>query len=95
MRLMVRATRQAFAALRAHGNDRDPHEPAHSVPPPDEIVIGYWRRVLTSPRGELWFGAHSRAAPEEMHELADELQETCATPGAPRLTSTRLLAPRL
>jgi len=32
---------------------------------PTVLVTAYWRRVLNGPRGELWFGAHSRAAPEE------------------------------
>ena len=40
---------------------------------PTTFAVRYWRRVLASPRGELWFGAHSRAAPDEMHVLAHEL----------------------
>ena len=29
---------------------------------PEVFAVHYWRRVLASPRGELWFAAHSRAA---------------------------------
>jgi 2-dehydropantoate 2-reductase len=41
---------------------------------PTAFIVRYWRRVFAGPRGELWFAAHSRAAPEEMHTLADKLQ---------------------
>ena len=41
---------------------------------PMAFAVRYWRRVFASPRGELWFGAHSRAAPDEMHALAHELR---------------------
>jgi 2-dehydropantoate 2-reductase len=41
---------------------------------PTAFVVRYWRRVLAGPRGELWFGAHSRAAPEEMRALAEKLR---------------------
>jgi 2-dehydropantoate 2-reductase len=40
---------------------------------PEVFAVQYWRRVSASPRGELWFAAHSRAAPEEMASLASEL----------------------
>ena len=83
MRLMVSATRQAFAALRAYGNAEIPRNLRSLYRLPTRLVIGYWRRVLASPRGELWFGAHSRAAPEEMHELAEELRTAVQTHRAP------------
>ena len=83
MRLMVLATRQAFTALRANGNDEIPTNLRILYRLPTRVVIGYWRRVLNSPRGELWFGAHSRAAPEEMRDLADQLQETLLHTGHP------------
>jgi 2-dehydropantoate 2-reductase len=49
--------------------------------------------VLAGPRGELWFGAHTRAAPEEMRSLAGQLQEAlrrtgCRTPDLDRLLAT-------
>ncbi len=57
LRLMVRATREAFEAL------DDPEIPANLrwlyVRMPTAFAVRYWRRVLASPRGELWFGAHS------------------------------------
>ena len=88
MRLMVLATRQAFTALRANGNDEIPTNLRILYRLPTRVVIGYWRRVLTSPRGELWFGAHSRAAPEEMRDLAESCRKSCSTPGTPRPTSS-------
>ena len=91
MRLMVLATRQAFTALRAHGNDEIPTNLRILYRLPTRVVIGYWRRVLNSPRGELWFAAHSRAAPEEMRDLADKLQETLLHTGHPTPDLKRLL----
>jgi 2-dehydropantoate 2-reductase len=92
MRLMVLATRQAFTALRANGNEQIPMNLRILYHLPTRVVIGYWRRVLTSPRGELWFGAHSRAAPEEMRDLAESLQETLLLIGHPTPDLERLLA---
>ncbi len=90
MRLLVSATRQAFAALRADGNAEIPTNLRILYRLPERLVVRYWRRVLDGPRGELWFGAHSRAAPEEMHELARGLSEAVrrtgrATPDLDRL----------
>jgi len=95
MRLMVLATRQAFAALRATGNDEIPTNLRLLYHLPTRVVTGYWRRVLDSPRGELWFGGHSRAAPEEMRDLAEKLQETLLQTGRPTPDLNKLLTPRL
>jgi 2-dehydropantoate 2-reductase len=92
MRLMVLATRQAFTALRASGNDEIPRNLRILYGLPTRVVTGYWRRVLNSPRGELWFGAHSRAAPEEMRNLADQLQQAMRHTGHPTPDLSRLLA---
>ena len=92
MRLMVLATRQAFTALRADGNDEIPTNLRILYRLPTRVVIGYWRRVLNSPRGELWFAAHSRAAPEEMRDLAEKLQEALLHTGHPTPDLKRLLA---
>jgi 2-dehydropantoate 2-reductase len=73
MRLMVRATREAFTALRASGNTEIPTNLQTLYHLPTGVVVAYWRRVFASPRGELWFAAHSRAAVKEMRLLADEL----------------------
>jgi 2-dehydropantoate 2-reductase len=91
MRLMVSATREAFTALGAYGNAEIPSNLRTLYRLPTRLVIGYWRRVLTSPRGELWFGAHSRAAPREMHELADELRAAVRHTGRPTPDLERLL----
>jgi 2-dehydropantoate 2-reductase len=50
---------------------------------PTTVAIRYWRRVLAGPRGELWFGAHTRAAPEEMASLAVALRTAIAATGRP------------
>ncbi len=73
IRLMVRATREAFTALRASGNTEIPTNLQTLYRLPTVFVVAYWRRVLASPRGELWFAAHSRTAVQEMRILADEL----------------------
>jgi 2-dehydropantoate 2-reductase len=75
VKLMVRATREAFRALDASAKAEIPANlRVLYLWLPTAFVVRYWRRVLAGPRGELWFGAHSRAAPEEMRALADELQ---------------------
>jgi 2-dehydropantoate 2-reductase len=91
MRLMVLATREAFTALHAAGNEQVPGNLRALYRLPTVLVIAYWRRVLNSPRGELWFGAHSRAAPEEMHALARDLQEAMRHTGHPTPSLDRLL----
>jgi len=96
VRLMVLATRQAFTALRGAGNTEIPSNlRILYLRLPTAFVIGYWRQVLTSPRGELWFGAHSRAAPEEMRALAEELQTALRRTGraTPALESLLSEAP--
>jgi 2-dehydropantoate 2-reductase len=91
MRLMVSATREAFAALRADGNTEIPTNLRRLYRLPTRLVIGYWRRVLSGPRGELWFGAHTRAAPDEMHQMADQLRTAVRRTGVPTPDLERLL----
>ena len=75
LRLMVRATRQAIQALRSVGIGEIPTNLSILyLRMPERFAVHYWRRVLASPRGELWFAAHSRAAVQEMTSLANELQ---------------------
>jgi len=95
LRLMVRATRQAFQALRTSGNNEIPANlRTLYLRLPAPFAVGYWRRVLAGPRGELWFAAHSRAAPEEMRALAADLQTAVGRTGrpAPDLTVGERLA---
>ena len=81
VRLMIRATRDAFRAV------DDLEIPANLrwlyLRMPTAFAVRYWRRVFASPRGELWFGAHSRAAPDEMHALAHELGVAIGRVGRP------------
>src|ERR1700683_3344836 len=81
LRLMVLATQDAFEAL------DDVEIPANLrwlyLRTPTAFAVRYWRRVFASPRGELWFGAHSRAAPDEMHALAAELRAAVQKTGRP------------
>ena len=72
LRTMVRATRQAFRALGTRAEIPFNLRVLHRLP--TAIVVAYWSRVLAGPRGELWFAAHSRAAPQEMRALSAALQ---------------------
>lgn len=91
MRLMVKGTRQGFSALRSSGNAEIPRNLRLLYRLPNGLVIAYWRRVLASPRGELWFGAHSRAAREEMHALAQQLHAAVRATGRATPDLDRLL----
>jgi 2-dehydropantoate 2-reductase len=91
MRLMVLASREAFTALRAAGNEEIPTNLRVLYRLPTVLVVAYWRRVLNGPRGELWFGAHTRAAPGEMHALARDLLEAVRHSGRPTPNLDRLL----
>ena len=81
LRLMVLATRDIFEAL------NDVEIPANLRWPylrmPTAFAVRYWRRVFASPRGELWFAAHGRAAPDEMQALASELRAAVQQTGRP------------
>jgi 2-dehydropantoate 2-reductase len=95
LRLMVRATRQAFRALLADGNAEIPRNlRLLYLRLPEEFAVRYWRHVLAGPRGELWFAAHTRAAPEEMRALADDLRAAVIRTGHEAPDLTRLLRRR-
>jgi len=82
LRLMVRATRQGFRALDAADEAEIPTNlRALYLRLPSGFAVAYWKRVLAGPRGELWFAAHTRAAPEEMAELAKWVIHFTATSG--------------
>jgi 2-dehydropantoate 2-reductase len=85
---MVRATAQAFRALRASGNREVPRNlRALYLAAPEPIALGYWRRTLRGPNGELWFAAHTRAAPEEIHSLATALLDVIDRARVPELVA--------
>jgi 2-dehydropantoate 2-reductase len=50
----------------------------------------YWRRLLASPRGDLYFARHARHAPAEMASLAADVRASLCENEAPELR--RLLA---
>lgn len=84
LRQMVRATKQGFKALGRSGNAEIPRNlRVLYLKLPPAFAVSYWRRVLASPRGELWFAAHSRAASEEMRALADDLLAAVHRTGQP------------
>ncbi len=88
------ADRQAFQALRSTGNAEIPANlRTLYLGLPGVLAVGYWRRVLASPRGELWFAAHTRAAPEEMRALAEDLQAAVRRTGRPAPDLAKLLQP--
>jgi 2-dehydropantoate 2-reductase len=80
LRQMVRATRQAFGALTATGAVEIPGNLRMLYRLPTAFATGYWRRVLASPAGELWFG-HTRAAPQEMDDMARALSRAVRNTG--------------
>ncbi len=82
LRLMVRATRQGFHALDAEGVVEIPTNlRTLYLRLPVLFAVTYWKRVMSSPRGELWFAAHTRVAPDEMIELALSLRTEVESTG--------------
>jgi 2-dehydropantoate 2-reductase len=93
--LMVRATSQAFWALRAARVAEIPTNLAILyLWMPRRFAVGYWQRILASPRGELWFAGHTRGAAQEMTLLRDELLAAVQGTGRPAPELDSLLAPR-
>jgi 2-dehydropantoate 2-reductase len=85
LRLMVRATREAFGALRAIG--------VRELPTnlrllyglmPSAFAVRYWRRALATPLGAFSLAAHANAARSEMTVLAQQV--TNRLRGSPRPT---------
>ena len=93
LRLMVHATAQAFRALQASGNTEVPANlRALYLRLPAAFAVAYWRRVLASPRGELWFAGPTRGSSEEMGALAQYLQTAIHGSGGDAPELTRLLS---
>lgn len=72
LKLLCRAISEGFASLKRHNVNGAPKNLGvlHSrilLP----IAIWYWGKLLRSPKGELYFAAHARHAPEEVRILAD------------------------
>jgi len=92
LRLMAQATREAFTVL------DDAEIPANLrwlyLRMPTRFAVHYWRGVLAGPHGELWFAAHSRAAPDEMQALARELMLAVDRSARPTPYLDALLRPR-
>jgi 2-dehydropantoate 2-reductase len=57
---------------------------------PLQLSVLYWRRLLASPRGDLYFARHARHAPAEMASLATDVRSSLCENEAPELQ--RLLA---
>jgi 2-dehydropantoate 2-reductase len=92
LRLMVRATREAFCALSARGNNQIPRNlRALYLYAPERFAVSYWRRTMASPRGEFWFAAHARVAHEEMTSLAAVLEDAVERTGRPAENLATLL----
>ena len=84
LRLMVRANRQAFRALSVNRKAEIPiNLRALYLWMPEAFAVAYWRKVMAGPRGELWFGAHSRAARDEMTSLSNDLLAAVHVTGQP------------
>jgi 2-dehydropantoate 2-reductase len=52
---------------------------------PLRFSIGYWRRLFSSPRGDLYFARHTRHAPAEMAALAADVRTFLRPNQAPQL----------
>jgi 2-dehydropantoate 2-reductase len=97
LQLMVQATRQAFRALQHDGNREIPANLRMLyLTAPSPVAMRYWKKVMAGPNGELWFAAHTRAAPDEMRSLAEALnsQINVAAERAPALAELIAAHPR-
>jgi 2-dehydropantoate 2-reductase len=91
---MVRATAQAFRALRtAHVAQIPTNLAILYLWMPGEFAVRYWRHILAGPRGELWFAGHARSAAREMALLRDELLAAVHRTGGPAPDLDTLLMP--
>ena len=52
---------------------------------PLPLAVRYWQRLLSSPRGEFYFAAHTRHAASEMAALASDVREFLQCEAAPHL----------
>ncbi|MCA9336101.1 hypothetical protein KC967_04360 [Candidatus Saccharibacteria bacterium] len=87
MRTLCRAIEEGFAMLKAQHLGGAPKNlvTLHSrwLRP---IAVMYWSKLLRSPKGELYFGAHARHASDEVYQLATWTLARCPKNyDAPRL----------
>ena len=91
--LLVRAVREGFRVLRARDVPVVPLKLRVLFNwMPAAVPVAYWRRYFRSPLGEYAFARHSRAAGDELKQLADEVRQlkagsTAATPTLDELYS--------
>ena len=91
--LLVRAVREGFRVLRARGVQVVPFKLRILFNwLPAAVPVAYWRRYFRSPLGEYAFARHSRAAGDELKQLADEVRQlkagcTVSTPALDELYS--------
>jgi 2-dehydropantoate 2-reductase len=71
LKLMCSAITEGFQALKKQGVKGLPNNLSilHS-PLLKPIAVRYWGKLMRSPKGELYFGAHTRHASNEVHALA-------------------------
>lgn len=84
IRTFVRAVREGWRALDGLGTAPPPialRAIFRWVPLP--LAVGYWRRLLASPRGEYYFARHARHAAKEMAALAADVRALAPTAAMP------------
>jgi 2-dehydropantoate 2-reductase len=86
---MLRAIRQAFSALRAHGIPVTPARLRGLELLPDWVLIGACQWALRTSYADLIFARHATVAREEMAALSEQLQRLVARgPGSLAPTSS-------
>ena len=89
MRLMVRATRQAFSALRSAGNAEIPTNLRILYSLPTAFVMAYWRRVPRQPSRRAVRSAPTAGPPlRRWARSRTNCEKPCAVPVGPHPTST-------
>jgi hypothetical protein len=69
---MCRSIEEGFRSLKAQHIGGAPRNLAIlHLPALRSIAVRYWATLLRSDRGELYFAAHCRSAPDEVHSLAE------------------------
>ena len=84
VRLMVRAIRENFRALRALGVPvTGPLVVRSQARLPEAILVRMWRTVLRTQMARISMAEHANAAGEEMARVADEFRSLVAEAGLP------------